>query len=480
MDGIVAASFSRHTIINGAQRLLKPKRSLFLCGILFSFVMACVIAIIAAQAFAQPVEWRQRATTGGPGPLVGHSLAYDSLRGVTVLFGGLRGDGTPPSADTWEWNGITWTLREVTGPRPYPYYPAMTFDSARGVTVLVTHGNGVGKTWEWDGTVWSEKLVQNPPILDGAAIAYDAGRGVTVLFGGIDSSTGSYSDQTWEWNGVAWHRNLVVGPSGRVRPEMEYDATRHLIIMSGGSQMGSYDNQLWEWNGSAWRQGIITGRGSLSYDTRREVMIGWIGDSNNPYPQQTWQLDGGTNWTELAVSGPPGRRGFGKLVFDSVRGVSVLFGGLQYNDITGVYNGLGDTWEFGTPCVAPTITAQPADRSILWRTGRAKFTVGTNGSAPVALQWQWRPNSNATWYDIVEGINTSPFNPRTHFTAAGSTTGSVVISSLSPALTNAVVHWEYRCVVSNSCGTITSNPATLTICGACRRRGDPRCQRCRR
>src|SRR5262245_30251395 len=64
---------------------------------------------------------------------VDHGMAYDSLRGVTVLFGGWN--GREADGETWEWDGNTWTLRATTGPSPRTEH-AMAYDSARGVTVL--------------------------------------------------------------------------------------------------------------------------------------------------------------------------------------------------------------------------------------------------------------------------------------------------------------------------------------------------------
>ena len=34
-------------------------------------------------------------------------MAYDSARGVTVLYGGYN--GSTYMTDTWEWNGTVWT-----------------------------------------------------------------------------------------------------------------------------------------------------------------------------------------------------------------------------------------------------------------------------------------------------------------------------------------------------------------------------------
>ena len=45
-----------------------------------------------------------------------HAMAYDTARGVTVLFGGHNSGGD--SSETWEWNGAAWTQPAVSGPSP--------------------------------------------------------------------------------------------------------------------------------------------------------------------------------------------------------------------------------------------------------------------------------------------------------------------------------------------------------------------------
>jgi hypothetical protein len=118
-------------------------------------------------------------------------MAYDAARGVTVLFGGTW--NMSYLGDTWEWNGTAWRLRTVFGPSGRLGH-AMAYDAARGVTVLFGGSTGRGpgglpyvngETWEWDGTVWTELVVTGPSPREFAAMAYDAARGVTVLFGGI-------------------------------------------------------------------------------------------------------------------------------------------------------------------------------------------------------------------------------------------------------------------------------------------------------
>ncbi|HEX2069614.1 MAG TPA: Ig-like domain-containing protein [Actinomycetota bacterium] len=128
-------------------------------------------------------------------------MAYDSAREKTVLFSGDT-DTNPPLADTWEWDGTTWTERSPATSPPARNLAAMAYDSTRGKTVLFS-GNGTGgyltDTWEWDGTTWTNVTptdpTVSPPARSSAAMAYDSGRSKTVLFAGHD---GSDLGDTWE------------------------------------------------------------------------------------------------------------------------------------------------------------------------------------------------------------------------------------------------------------------------------------------
>ena len=55
--------------------------------------------------------------------------------------------------------------------------------------------------WEWDGHRWTRRAMIGAPRVVDYAIAYDAGRGELVLFGGVDQTT---EDRTWSWDGATW------------------------------------------------------------------------------------------------------------------------------------------------------------------------------------------------------------------------------------------------------------------------------------
>jgi hypothetical protein len=55
---------------------------------IFVAMIAALGLLMPAPVLAQSVEWTRTSVTG-PAPRYDHAMAYDTARGVTVLFGGL-------------------------------------------------------------------------------------------------------------------------------------------------------------------------------------------------------------------------------------------------------------------------------------------------------------------------------------------------------------------------------------------------------
>ena len=131
-------------------------------------------------------------------------MAYDSIRGVTVLFGGADPDGNL-FGDTWEWDGENWTQMEDVGPSSRLEF-AMAFDAERKQTLLFGGGPNqpnpefqFADTWGWDGQAWTQLADSGPGKRTSHALAYDSERQRTVLFGGLLPVA-----DTWEWDGTEW------------------------------------------------------------------------------------------------------------------------------------------------------------------------------------------------------------------------------------------------------------------------------------
>jgi hypothetical protein len=139
------------------------------------------------------VDWVQRTPATSPSPRRNAMLAYDVARSRVVLFGGAGPQGA--LGDTWEWDGTDWTPKYSNPPWPAPRTGAsFAYDPSRRRLVLFGGtGNGNGPfndTWEWDGATWTQRqLSRSPPPRAFAGMTYDEVNGRMMLFGGGDDGT---------------------------------------------------------------------------------------------------------------------------------------------------------------------------------------------------------------------------------------------------------------------------------------------------
>ena len=126
-----------------------------------------------------------------------------------------------------------------------------------------------------------------------------------------------------------------------------------------------------------------------------------------------------------------------QLDFETVYTITVSsFEGLTGTMVTHTSN---FTTAAGAANIAPSITQQPANRSV--HTGQtATFTVAATGTPAPTIQWQ--VNDGSGWANI-----------------AGATGTTLTLTSVTLAMSGN----QYRAVATNSVGSATSNAATLTV-----------------
>ncbi len=302
------------------------------------------------------INWN-KLTEGTPPLRYGHSMAYNTVSGSTILFGGYDYFEHPSGYfydDTWEWNGTSWTQKNPVSKPSTRYYHSMTYDVLRNIVVLFGGtGNSMSnqETWEWNGTDWVQRTGNTctgtncyicsestcPSHYSDAAMVYDKERKKTVLFGGRNYD-GS-NDETWEWDGVIWNKlNPENKPSARSSHAMTYDASRERVMLFGGQRPGSghqYSDELWEWNGINWslqnpvKRPLPRKGHAMSYDlTRNKVVL--LGGS--PGSDETWEWDAGFNDKPVQIV---------NIAFDSsgitdlnIQSLSVLFNAGGYGEFS--------------------------------------------------------------------------------------------------------------------------------------------------
>lgn len=253
-------------------------------------------------------EWRILELDVHPQGRSGASFAYDPIRKVSVLFGGIGEDGKCLD-DTWLWNGTDWTIQDLTT-SPSPRYDALTaFDEAHKVLFLFGGYAHVEKTirpiafndvWTWDGSVWTQIV---PSLEDRndypRFIAYDAAQQQIV---GINES----QTLTWDWTENKW-----VNANSEIHyikgGDMAYDSSHQQMIFLADSDSGLKPDLLL-WNGETWSLGPIPeGLAGVSSTStllddpihRGLLLFGYKEESENGHWYNSAWFWNGTDWTPI-------------------------------------------------------------------------------------------------------------------------------------------------------------------------------------
>lgn len=342
-----------------------------------------------------------------PGKRVGHSMAFDRARGVMVLFGG--NDGHGDRGETWEWDGYRWTRRDVSGPSPRSEH-AMVYDELRGEVVLFGgRVNGVlnNETWTWDGTSWTLRSTEGPAKRSGHAMSFDRRRGVVVLYGG------SGRRDTWEWDGVSWTQRGSTGPGDGSVQKMVYDSDREVsLLYCRTSRMGEYNSDIWQWDGESW--GLLNIGGpdprtntAMAYDEAHGVAVLFGGQYNILVEDFTWLWDG-RSWSARSTGLRPRPRYGHTMAYDSRRGVTVLVGKNDYLPDSKTWEWDGVHWtmrDSGTlPVNRQHAMAYDGDRGVLVLYG------GTSDRGSIVGTWEY---DGTTWTERV-GLTPNPGRKYSH------------------------------------------------------------------
>lgn len=402
----------------------------------------------ATIALAQCSGWSESPAVG-PTIRSMHSLVFDSTRGKVLLFGGYgpKPDGSEYLGDTWEFDGTSWTLRTTTGPAARQS-AAMAFDSVRGRAVLfggMSYSSGpitYGQTWEWNGTAWTTVSTSGPTPRHLHAMAYDAARQSTVMFGGL--ADGSFRDSaTWTWNGSVWAQATTTGPATRFGHAMAYDASRQKVVLFGGfggaGDVKTLLQDTWEWNGTTWSKMASAGPSprqfhAMAFDPVRQrvVLFGGRGQDGTSL-DDLWEWNG-TSWSLASGTNAGARESFG-MCFDGVRQKLIVAGGFSER------GRLGDTWLRGTGTGSlPAISLPPVSQRVI--PGSTLVLTG-QGTGTGTLSYQWIRNGSA----VVNNTRIS-----------GATTTTLTIQSA-----DIFDSGQYSLRVSNSCGSATSVPASVDV-----------------
>jgi hypothetical protein len=336
---------------------------------------------IASAPEARPVSWIRLSPTASPPARTGQAMAFDPAINKMVVFGGTAGREYFP--DTWTYDGTTWTEQSPAVSPSARTGALMAYDPTLGKIVLYGGYNndtsdpdsitpGVyADTWTYDGTTWTQQSpAVSPPALSGASMAFDPRTGNLVLFGG--ERAGGLPTETWTYNGATWARQSpAASPPARYNAAMAYDPVSGNVVLFGGAsgidrpcKAAQFDD-TWTYDGSTWtRESPSTSPPGRSLavmaddpatgqlilfggNAQRYTGFGCLGFENF---NDTWTYSGGT-WSQLAPSISPSMRATSAMAYDEQTSQMILFGGgtltggVRRND-TWAYQAVGSGYRF--------------------------------------------------------------------------------------------------------------------------------------
>lgn len=283
-------------------------------------------ALATAQVSSFNVDtraWASLTTTGTdtPGTRAGHLAVWDAQGQRMLVWGGFTTNMSPADTEVYalDFSQATpaWSKLSVAGPAP--------------------------TSRSFMGTAW------------------DKSRRVLYVYGGSDTAMNQAYDELWELDvaNLKWTKRTEAGaPGGRYLMAMAWDAPRQRVLLglgidNSGGPVGGFSAFDPADGGTGWSTPATTNAPSARAgapflgDAAPLHLYGGIDDfgmfATDTYVVDT--SDAGLAFTALAPATTPGERGY----FAGVSGPErrFLYGGFEFDQISGNLTSHSDVWEFG-------------------------------------------------------------------------------------------------------------------------------------
>lgn len=308
---------------------------------------------VLAPSFALAQGWVDRTGLNNPPPRHSHGMAYDPIRGYTVMAGGHGSTG--PLQDTWTWDGSSWTQHNASIPNTNTspmFNTSLAFDPISGMVTAISQTGSGSSNWSvhaWNGTNW---MSHNYNIIGGqfSTIGYDPHRQELIAYI-CNHSSGQSAIHVWD--GSTWSpRACPSVPSWSTSSQYPFPCltwdpnTNRLVLTAGDDFGGNTGARMYEWTGFNWLQRYPLARPLVSGATTTDLRAGCgVMFDGNTYgqgsqnPGHTWTFRSGT-YQRIHTPIEPMLRAGTAMAYDSARGATVLFGGTGYSTPP-----FSDTWE---------------------------------------------------------------------------------------------------------------------------------------
>jgi N-acetylneuraminic acid mutarotase len=322
------------------QPLARTRRAWITIGA--ALLVAALVAIVV-------VVWGGRRSDDGESS----TTAAAEGASTTVAAGGASTTATVGGSSTSAAEGMSTTTQvEATAGYPEDRVYAHLVATSAGILLFggldpVQHLNGVrfDDVWRYDGATgewWEIEPSGGPVPRAGAAMAYDAGSGVVVLFGGAIGSCAYPScsenlDDTWVYDPAAstWEqRSPAASPPARHGHTLAYDAQSDRVVLFGGDTGAQWLNDTWAYDTDTdtWVE-VPTAEAprpvaqqAMAYDPVADLVVLWGGAEREDSEVWTFDLEAAA-WASLTPDPSPEPAWDACLVWEAASEQMLLIGG---------------------------------------------------------------------------------------------------------------------------------------------------------
>lgn len=292
-------------------------------------------------------RWRVETQDEMPSQESGMAMAWHEKLGGCVMFGG-RGENAGVVSETWLRKDGVWQRVFADGAAPPAREAAaMAFDSRRGVIVLFgglgSSGKALDDTWELSADGWRQvSPATRPGARAGASLVFDTSRGVCVLVGGQtadDFGLEEIRSDCWQWNGQEW-TSTGTGPAVH-GAAAAFDEQRGAMVVNGGMASGGASSGTWVHDGKRWQQRALWGAEAQSGhalvydpDARGVLLLGAAAgvEPRSLRPMLAVYTEWSSYWNALRTCGVISPRRDFTAAYDRARREVVVFGGRFESD----------------------------------------------------------------------------------------------------------------------------------------------------
>jgi hypothetical protein len=375
------------------------------------------------------------------------AMTWDPVHNDVVLFG-----GSVNNSETWAWDTsmLAWTFQGIKVSPTGRNQHMMWWDPALN-RIMVTGGTGGGNlndVWAWDG-VSVNWTALTPNLRFGASMSYDSKRHSIFLTTGCNGLANTRYTDFWGWDGSTWSLETGPGapinPVGRALAATVYDAgSDQILTWSGLTGTGNAGfittNYVYAWapgpkKWSGTLPGVRPGaRGGFGWayvpGPGKPVTVMFGGADTIPTLfGGTYVWDASDNTFTAQNGSGPSARGGTVMVYDSLRGQVVLFGGttttnqtttnitnpgVDYNDTwIGKWDGSNFTW---TNPIPDGVAGSPPARSWASMAFDGQYVWLTGGMLHGDEKAQQAPGTTAEFYKDVwrwDGSSWTQMDPPT-------------------------------------------------------------------